>query len=215
MDPLTSPQRPGPRLGNDEPEARTSDGGSGYEDVEMTRLLPLPPSKKRPDLVGRRDPDLARQREIAFAPAADPARHHVTRGARLPAAVLAADVDHEILPTSTPARIDHPAPAARRHARTESVLVYPLTITRLICRLHRNPFRISRSLVIQARNRPVNIEKVALVVNPRLAPTPTPRAVWRNPGAIGGQTTRGQLPDVPAEITIERENSALRGPGRG
>lgn len=108
----------------------------------MTRLLPLPPSKKRPDLVGRGDPRLARQRKITPAPA----RHHVTRGGRLPAAVLAADADHEILPTTTPARIDHPAPATRRHARAEPVLIHPLTITRLVCRLHRNPFRISRSL---------------------------------------------------------------------
>jgi hypothetical protein len=114
------------------------DGGSGDEDVEVTRLPPLPPSKQCPDLFSRSDPRYPRQLAIATSARGRVATFHgATRPMALRTPALPAGTHYEPLATAFPARIQHFAAAARRHASTEAMFVDALAIARAISRLHR------------------------------------------------------------------------------
>jgi len=131
------------RLRHNEPETRMRDGGSGDEDVEVTCLPPLPPSEQRPDLLRGRDPGAPGQGKPRASRGRPAAAHGAARPPLL-TAVLAPDADYEALPPPLPASVEDLPATARRHPGAKTMLVDPLTISRAIRRLHRNPFWIRR-----------------------------------------------------------------------
>ena len=128
-----------PRLRHDQADPRTREGGSGDEDVEVTRLSPLPPSKQRPYLIRRRDPRPSRKRVTARSTARSRLRRHGEARFELLPAVLASGADHEMCTATLAPGVQNSPTTPRRHPSAETMLVDALSIARPIGRLHRNP----------------------------------------------------------------------------